>query len=604
MSINVDSSIPSWLETPPLSQINPPVTTRQQELPFEELAWEDFERLCLRLARLEADVEHCQLYGERGQKQGGIDLYARQRLAGQYSVYQCKREKNFGPAKIKAAVTKFLEGEWAHKTNTFVLCTQESLRATQRADEVEAQQALLKERGITLFPWDREELSSKLKDIPKLVDDFFGRAWACAFCGQEEAERLGKRLDATQIIEFRRKCGTFYRHVFNTHDPGLPVAAQSDISMLSLENRYVFPDVYDWRTITLPPSTPATPAIDSEIAENERQQRAFGTLTFKPNQQAVRSQPQSMVYQQRHTIENWLGAAQRSIVLGDPGSGKSTLLRFIAIDLLEESPRLTVLSQQWGQFLPVWVPFALWTKKIAEETMTPCSLSDLLHAWLASWDEERLWPCVEQALTDERLFLLVDGLDEWTNEAAAGIALDRLKVFIEQRDVPAVVTSRPYGFARLRMQEIGWQLGALSDFSITQQQQLSRIWFTYRIKSAYHDTTYEEHEIAQKVQTETDGFFTELQRSADLRELAKVPLLLGLLIYHRLHAARLPQSRFKAYDSLIEHLIATHPHKRRRAAALLTDPSSELADDDIKSILACLAYHIQAHYGAGVIDPS
>lgn len=374
--------------------------------------------------------------------------------------------------------------------------------------------------------------------------------------------------------------------------------------MLSLENRYVFPDVYDWRTITLPPSTPATPAIDSEIAENERQQRAFGTLTFKPNQQAVRSQPQSMVYQQRHTIENWLGAAQRSIVLGDPGSGKSTLLRFIAIDLLEESPRLTVLSQQWGQFLPVWVPFALWTKKIAEETMTPCSLSDLLHAWLASWDEERLWPCVEQALTDERLFLLVDGLDEWTNEAAAGIALDRLKVFIEQRDVPAVVTSRPYGFARLRMQEIGWQLGALSDFSITQQQQLSRIWFTYRIKSAYHDTTYEEHEIAQKVQTETDGFFTELQRSADLRELAKVPLLLGLLIYHRLHAARLPQSRFKAYDSLIEHLIATHPHKRRRAAALLTDPSSELADDDIKSILACLAYHIQAHYGAGVIDPS
>ena len=131
--------------------------------------------------------------------------------------------------------------------------------------------------------------------------------------------------------------------------------------------------------------------------------------------------------------------------------------------------------------------------------------------------------------------LLVDGLDEWTNETAAGIALDRLKVFIEQRGVPAVVTSRPYGFARLSMQETGWQLGVLSDFSITQQQQLSRIWFTYRIKSTYHDATYEEREISQKVQTETDGFFTELQHSADLRELAKVPLLLCLLIYHRFH---------------------------------------------------------------------
>ena len=86
MRAHSDSSIPSWLATPPLSQINPPVTTRQQELPLEELAWEDFERLCLRLARLEADVEHCQLYGGRGRDQGGIDLYARQKLTGQYSV--------------------------------------------------------------------------------------------------------------------------------------------------------------------------------------------------------------------------------------------------------------------------------------------------------------------------------------------------------------------------------------------------------------------------------------------------------------------------------------------------------------------------------------
>src|SRR5712664_2065542 len=172
MNAHSDFSIPSWLETPPLSQITPPVTTREQELPFEKLAWEDFERLCLRLARLEAHVEHCQLYGERGQEQGGIDLYARQKLTGQYSVYQCKREKDFGPAKIKAAVTRFLEGEWADKANTFVLCTQESLRATQRADEFETQQALLKTRGITLLPWDKEELLSRLKDLPKLVDDF------------------------------------------------------------------------------------------------------------------------------------------------------------------------------------------------------------------------------------------------------------------------------------------------------------------------------------------------------------------------------------------------------------------------------------------------
>lgn len=72
--------IPSWLETPPNSSIDPPVVSKKQELPFEELSWEDFEKLCLRLVRMESTVEYCQLYGVRGQDQEGIDIYARQKL--------------------------------------------------------------------------------------------------------------------------------------------------------------------------------------------------------------------------------------------------------------------------------------------------------------------------------------------------------------------------------------------------------------------------------------------------------------------------------------------------------------------------------------------
>jgi hypothetical protein len=56
------------------------------------------------------------------------------------------------------------------------------------------------------------------------------------------------------------------------------------------------------------------------------------------------------------------------------------------------------------------------------------------------------------------------------------------------------------------------------------------------------------------------------------------------LIAHRFLNARLPQGRFKAYDSLIEHLISTHPH-RRRAAALLAEPPSDLSEGDVKIIL-------------------
>jgi hypothetical protein len=164
-------SIPSWLETPPNSTINLPTETRQQELPFDELSWEDFEKLCLRLARLESHVEHCQFYGIRGQEQEGIDIYARQKLEEKYIVYQCKREKDFGPAKIKSAVNKFLEGKWVHKTIVFVLCTMESLASRDRADEFEAQSKILKEKGITLLSWDSQQLFRFIrKKVEKIIE--------------------------------------------------------------------------------------------------------------------------------------------------------------------------------------------------------------------------------------------------------------------------------------------------------------------------------------------------------------------------------------------------------------------------------------------------
>ena len=68
--------IPAWLEKPPSTVMAPASITRAQELPLGSLAWEDFEKLCLRLVRLEPDTESCGLYGTKGQAQKGIDIYA------------------------------------------------------------------------------------------------------------------------------------------------------------------------------------------------------------------------------------------------------------------------------------------------------------------------------------------------------------------------------------------------------------------------------------------------------------------------------------------------------------------------------------------------
>lgn len=199
-------SIPAYLEEPAFSKnISLPVVTKKQELPFGQLAWEDFERLCYRLGRLESQVEHCQLYGERGENQQGIDLYARKNKSDKYIVYQCKREKNFSSAKIEEAVTKFLKGNWVQKTDIFVLCTKESLKDTKRTNTFEAQSEILRRKGISFVKWDSDELSTKLKNYPEIVDDFFGREWVEAFCGREQAESLGAKLDLKPILEKYRE---------------------------------------------------------------------------------------------------------------------------------------------------------------------------------------------------------------------------------------------------------------------------------------------------------------------------------------------------------------------------------------------------------------
>lgn len=166
------------------ADILPPVLTKTQDLPFDQLTWENFEKLCLRLVKQESNIEDTRQYGNRGDKQDGIDIYAKLKNEEGYVTYQCKREKEFGPEKIKAALDTFLAGNWVARSKKFVLCTQESLSSKRRADSIEEQRSRLQRLGhkIEFEPWDADALSSKLKGFPDIVEDFFSLEWAERFC--------------------------------------------------------------------------------------------------------------------------------------------------------------------------------------------------------------------------------------------------------------------------------------------------------------------------------------------------------------------------------------------------------------------------------------
>ncbi len=160
----------------------PPVVLRLRKLPFPDLGYDRFEDLVKRLVERESEIEDdCRHYGGPGHDQQGIDLYARKKHTREYVVYQCKNERDFRPAKIIAAVSEFLDGNWADRAKAFVLCTREELTAPTRVEEIEKQRERLKSLDIEFIIWDGERLNVKLRDVRDIVEEFFP-GWGKYFC--------------------------------------------------------------------------------------------------------------------------------------------------------------------------------------------------------------------------------------------------------------------------------------------------------------------------------------------------------------------------------------------------------------------------------------
>jgi hypothetical protein len=184
---------PAYLtERPSKDDVGIPAEEKRHNLPYEQISWTNFERLCLQLALKSGDVYNARPYGVQGDEQLGIDIFAYNK-AKRLVVYQCKNEKNFSPAKIKAAVNKFIITDLSAECDEFILCTRESLQKKDRSNEIKEQTTLLNGKSITFTIWDSVALNIALKGHPQIVYDFFGINWVYAFCGRERAR--GLKLD-------------------------------------------------------------------------------------------------------------------------------------------------------------------------------------------------------------------------------------------------------------------------------------------------------------------------------------------------------------------------------------------------------------------------
>jgi hypothetical protein len=323
---------PAWvLEPPDAADVAPPVDTLAQELPFGEITWQNFERLCRRLASLDGDVEYCCLYGTAGQEQGGIDIYVRRTSTTKYATWQSKRHKSFGPAQIDAAVTEFLNGPWAEKSDRFALCVQASLRSTDAQNNIEECAIRLRGKGIDFQPLDGEQLSLRLKSLPEIVCDFFGLAWVERFCGKQAVEAVVQRLTPPEFRSLKSKLRACYVSHFASVDPGVLSLLRGPTGgkrQLQLSERFIEPD------LTLQTEVFADEPPQAQQQSVPRTDLALGETGAQPFLARVEDRPRRE--KTRIAAENWVANVNRDIVFGLAGAGKSTLLRFMALDMLSE----------------------------------------------------------------------------------------------------------------------------------------------------------------------------------------------------------------------------------------------------------------------------
>jgi hypothetical protein len=308
-----------------------------------------------------------------------------------------------------------------------------------------------------------------------------------------------------------------------------------------------------------------------------------------------------------------LALNQRLVLLGEPGSGKSTFVSHLTYCLAAHAlypagnwlERLPDWPQEKANLLPLFVvlrDFARWLPTPLPAKANPRHLWDFIADSLAKEKLEAVLPFLEKELADGQVLLLLDGLDEVTNQAERRFVRDAVLAFSRRyADCPLLVTCRVLSYQPpdpekeeedLRLlPSSDYPVVELAPFNETQRNDFIRAWYG-ELKRLGHLPGQDEERLSRDLQ--------QAIRRSDLKRMAGNPLLLTVMAMVHVDDGYLPDSRALLYDKAVD-LLLLHWEESKVA-----DEISQLrqmlkeanrTEGDLKLRLAEVAFHVHTRAG-------